>query len=221
MLLGASASSTGPSSVRPPSPPAAFMALPSASLSRFDFGGHRRIADIFHGNSGRVLIRGTRQAKLHQNVFRFGTRCLLNDKMPGSSNSPLSTASTITYDSSKIVSHNLHEVLSDYIHGLIIADIDPATAKLAITIAGPFLSAFGFLFIIRIVMSWYPKLPVKKFPFVVAYAPTEPFLSITRKVIPPLGGVDVTPVVWFGLVSFLNEILVGPQGLLVLLSQKV
>jgi YggT family protein len=55
---------------------------------------------------------------------------------------------------------------------------------------------------------------------VVAYAPTEPLLAATRRVIPPLGGVDVTPVVWFGLVSFLSEILVGPQGLLVLLSQQ-
>ena len=54
-----------------------------------------------------------------------------------------------------------------------------------------------------------------------AYAPTEPLLVATRKVIPPLGGVDVTPVVWFGLISFLNEILVGPQGLLVLLSQQI
>ncbi|XP_030538384.1 protein COFACTOR ASSEMBLY OF COMPLEX C SUBUNIT B CCB3, chloroplastic [Rhodamnia argentea] len=110
---------------------------------------------------------------------------------------------------------------TDTIHGLVIADLDPATAKLAIGILGPFLPAFAFLFILRIVMSWYPKLPVGKFPYVIAYAPTEPLLIPTRKLIPPLGGVDVTPVVWFGLVSFLNEILVGPQGLLVLLSQQV
>lgn len=107
------------------------------------------------------------------------------------------------------------------VESLVLIDLDPATAKLAIAFLGPFLSAFGFLFILRIVMSWYPKLPVEKFPYVVAYAPTEPFLVQTRKVIPPLGGVDVTPVVWFGLLSFLNEILVGPQGLLVLLSQQV
>ncbi|KAK4489060.1 hypothetical protein RD792_004854 [Penstemon davidsonii] len=103
---------------------------------------------------------------------------------------------------------------------VVLIDLDPATAKLAIGLLGPFLSAFGFLFIVRIVMSWYPKLPVGKFPYVIAYAPTEPILFVTRKVIPPLGGVDVTPVVWFGLISFLNEILVGPQGLLVLLSQQ-
>ncbi|KAL5227102.1 hypothetical protein ABZP36_015367 [Zizania latifolia] len=102
----------------------------------------------------------------------------------------------------------------------VVGDLDPATAKAAIGVAGPALSAFGFLFILRIVMSWYPRLPVSKFPYVLAYAPTEPFLAVTRKVIPPVGGVDVTPVVWFGLVSFLNEILVGPQGLLLLLSQQ-
>ncbi|XP_019449789.1 PREDICTED: protein COFACTOR ASSEMBLY OF COMPLEX C SUBUNIT B CCB3, chloroplastic [Lupinus angustifolius] len=110
---------------------------------------------------------------------------------------------------------------TDFFSGLVLADLDPATAKLAIGFLGPFLSAFGFLFILRIVMSWYPKLPVGKFPYVIAYAPTEPLLSPTRKVIPPLAGVDVSPVVWFGLISFLNEILVGPQGLLVLLSQKI
>ncbi|XP_040377405.1 uncharacterized protein LOC121053663 isoform X2 [Oryza brachyantha] len=102
----------------------------------------------------------------------------------------------------------------------VVGELDPATAKAAIGVAGPALSAFGFLFILRIVMSWYPRLPVGEFPYVVAYAPTEPFLAVTRKVIPPVGGVDVTPVVWFGLVSFLSEILVGPQGLLVLLSQQ-
>nr|DAD32648.1 TPA_asm: hypothetical protein HUJ06_011499 [Nelumbo nucifera] len=104
---------------------------------------------------------------------------------------------------------------------MVLADLDPSSAKLLIGILGPILPAFSFLFILRIVMSWYPKLPVGKFPYVIAYAPTEPLLVQTRKLIPPLGGVDVTPVVWFGLISFLNEILVGPQGLLVLLSQQV
>ncbi|KAL7185296.1 hypothetical protein ACSBR2_027263 [Camellia fascicularis] len=114
-----------------------------------------------------------------------------------------------------------HAAASEFMQRLVVVDLDPATAKLAIGFLGPFLSGFGFLFILRIVMSWYPKLPVEKFPYVIAYAPTEPLLTPTRKLIPPLGGVDVTPVVWFGLISFMNEILVGPQGLLVLLSQQI
>lgn len=113
------------------------------------------------------------------------------------------------------------EVTSMLIQNLTMADLDPTLAKLAIGILGPFLLAFGFLFILRIVMSWYPKLPVGKFPYVIAYAATEPVLSRTRKLIPPVGGVDVTLMVWFGLISFLNEILSCPQGLLVLLSQQV
>ncbi|GAA0156034.1 hypothetical protein LIER_38204 [Lithospermum erythrorhizon] len=112
-------------------------------------------------------------------------------------------------------------VESAFMQDLFLIDLDAATAKTLIGLLGPFLSAFGFLFILRIVMSWYPKLPVEKFPYVIAYVPTEPLLAPTRKLIPPLAGVDVTPVVWFGLLSFLNEILVGPQGLLVFLSQQV
>ncbi|KAH0852683.1 hypothetical protein HID58_093848 [Brassica napus] len=127
------------------------------------------------------------------------------------------TTTTTTSLCSSIVSS---KPISEALHNISLADLDPGTAKLAIGILGPALSAFGFLFILRIVMSWYPKLPVDKFPYVLAYAPTEPILVQTRKVIPPLAGVDVTPVVWFGLVSFLSEILVGPQGLLVLVSQQ-
>ena len=31
---------------------------------------------------------------------------------------------------------------------------------------------------------------------------------------PPIGGVDVGPVIWIGVISFLREILVGQQGLI-------
>ena len=45
---------------------------------------------------------------------------------------------------------------------------------------------------------------------------TEFLLAFTRRVIPPIGGVDVTPVVWVGLISLTRELLVGQQGLLTL-----
>ncbi|GAB2275248.1 hypothetical protein Dimus_010008 [Dionaea muscipula] len=128
----------------------------------------------------------------------------------------------ITGDQSYEICQSSSQVdILDLDRNFLLVVLDPATAKLAIPFIGPFLSAFSFLFIVRIVMSWYPKLPVGKFPYVLAYAPTEPILVPTRKVIPPVGGVDITPVVWFGLLSFLNEILVGPQGLLVLISQQI
>ncbi|CAI5942310.1 unnamed protein product [Closterium sp. NIES-64] len=65
-----------------------------------------------------------------------------------------------------------------------------------------------------------PALPVSEFPFIIAYAPTEPILRLTRAVIQPIGGVDIAPIVWLALISFLNEILLGQQGLLVLIANQ-
>eukprot|EP00249_Psilotum_nudum_P025225 c29493_g1_i1 orf=171-830(+) len=104
--------------------------------------------------------------------------------------------------------------------GFLLAEIDSGTAKLIIAVLGPILAFFTLLFVVRIVMSWYPQLPVDKFPYVIAYVPTEPVLASTRRLIPAVGGVDISPVVWVAIVSFLNEALLGQQGLLVLLSQK-
>jgi YggT family protein len=76
------------------------------------------------------------------------------------------------------------------------------------------LAVMTFLFIFRIVLTWYPQVEAQKFPFNLVVAPTEPFLSPSRKLIPPLGGVDITPIIWVGIFSLLREILVGQQGLI-------
>jgi YggT family protein len=76
------------------------------------------------------------------------------------------------------------------------------------------LGLYILLFIFRIVLTWYPQSNLGQLPFVLAVWPTEPFLSPTRKLIPPLGGVDISPIIWVGIVSFLREILLGQQGLL-------
>ena len=79
---------------------------------------------------------------------------------------------------------------------------------------GLVLAAMTLLFIFRIVLTWYPQADSSKFPFNLIIAPTEPFLVITRKIVPPIGGVDITPIIWVGIFSFLREVLLGQQGLL-------
>ena len=64
------------------------------------------------------------------------------------------------------------------------------------------------------------QLDGKKLPWAIAVAPTEPVLGPTRRAIPPIGGVDVAPIVWVAILSFINEILLGPQGILNLLQRK-
>lgn len=81
-------------------------------------------------------------------------------------------------------------------------------------VLGPLLSLMTLLFIFRIVLTWYPQADLKRFPFILVAVPTEPLLFPLRKVIPPLGGVDITPIVWVGIFSLLRELLLGQQGLL-------
>lgn len=93
-------------------------------------------------------------------------------------------------------------------------------AKLASDVLRPLFNIFTILYIIRVPMTWYPDIDGNKLPWLVAYVPTEPILSVTRKVVPLVSGVDVSPIVWVGLISFLNEILLGPQGLLTLIQAR-
>ncbi|MBD1846310.1 YggT family protein [Cyanobacteria bacterium FACHB-63] len=79
------------------------------------------------------------------------------------------------------------------------------------------LGAMTFLFIFRIVLTWYPQVELQKFPFNLVTIPTEPFLAPTRKIIQPLGGVDITPILWVGIFSLLRELLLGQQGILTLM----
>jgi YggT family protein len=81
-------------------------------------------------------------------------------------------------------------------------------------ILGIVLAVMTFFFIFRIVLTWYPQVDESRFPFNVIVWPTEPFLAVTRKIVPPLGGVDITPIIWVGIFSLLREILLGQQGLL-------
>jgi uncharacterized protein YggT (Ycf19 family) len=48
----------------------------------------------------------------------------------------------------------------------------------------------------------------------------EAVLAATRRIVKPFNGLDVSPIVWFALLSFVNEILAGPQGILTLIERK-
>ena len=85
---------------------------------------------------------------------------------------------------------------------------------------GIFLSFLTVTFLVRLILTWYPKVDLNKGFWLLIAIPTNSILNFTRKIIPPIGGVDVGPVVWIGIISFLREILVGQQGLIKLAIQK-
>ncbi len=84
---------------------------------------------------------------------------------------------------------------------------------------GFLLAGLTVAFLIRIVLTWYPPKNLNEGFWPLLAWPTEPFLKITRLIVPPIGGVDITPVIWVGLLSLLRELLVGPQGILSQLLQ--
>ncbi|AFZ36853.1 MAG: YggT family protein [Stanieria sp.] len=76
------------------------------------------------------------------------------------------------------------------------------------------LGLLTILFIFRIVLTWYPQINLNSLPFSLVALPTEPLLKPLRKIVAPLGGVDITPIIWVGICTLLREILLGQQGLI-------
>lgn len=91
----------------------------------------------------------------------------------------------------------------------------------AVTLAtwtlGLLLGLMIFLLIFRIVLTWYPQVDLNRFPFNLIAWPTEPLLVPMRKLAPPIGGVDISPIIWVGIFSLLREILLGQSGLLTMI----
>lgn len=99
--------------------------------------------------------------------------------------------------------------------GLLLAETEGWVQPTAF-ILGPFLNFLSFAMLCRVVASWYPETDLNKLPWNIVAWPTEPLLRLVKGSIPPAFGVDITPVFWLAIFTFINEILLGPQGLLVM-----
>ena len=126
-----------------------------------------------------------------------------------------------------IVTRSVALSLSINDHALLalLADESIASASFsAVSILRPcldiFVNVLSFLFIVRTVLSWYPKTDLKVFPYNAVVWPTEPLLEPVRDLVPPAFGVDVSSIVWIMLLSFVREILTGQQGILTLIERS-
>ncbi|KAJ1462177.1 hypothetical protein M885DRAFT_506313 [Pelagophyceae sp. CCMP2097] len=115
--------------------------------------------------------------------------------------------------------------------GAALVSVAAATAPLCASAAGPewveplatFLgpALFGIQFVMlgRVLLSWYPEININKLPFNLIAWPTEPILRATRSVVPPAFGVDISPIVWIAVASLSSELLLGQQGVLILMQK--
>jgi YggT family protein len=70
------------------------------------------------------------------------------------------------------------------------------------------LTVYMWIIVIRAVISWVnpdPHNPIVNF----LYRATEPVLSYVRRIIPPISGIDLSPILVLLVIVFLNRFLVG------------
>ena len=70
-------------------------------------------------------------------------------------------------------------------------------ADLFATTIERFLGIYFVLLVIRILLSWFPTIDWYKQPFAILSQLTDPYLNLFRRIIPPLGGMDFSPILAF------------------------
>jgi YggT family protein len=56
-----------------------------------------------------------------------------------------------------------------------------------------FINIYSVLLIIRILLTWFPTIDWYNQPFAALSQLTDPYLNLFRSIIPPLGGIDFSP----------------------------
>ena len=64
---------------------------------------------------------------------------------------------------------------------------------LLITTLNTFIRIYVVLLIIRILLTWFPTVNWYSQPFAALSQITDPYLNLFRSIIPPLGGIDLSP----------------------------
>jgi len=70
-----------------------------------------------------------------------------------------------------------------------------------------FISIYLGLLFIRVLLTWFPNINWSSQPFAALSQITDPYLNIFRSIIPPLGGMDFSPMLAFLALSFLQRAL--------------
>ena len=69
-----------------------------------------------------------------------------------------------------------------------------------------FLNIYFVLLIVRILLSWFPNVNWLNPPFSILSQLTDPYLNIFRSIIPPLGGMDFSPMLAIFLLQFVANL---------------
>jgi YggT family protein len=86
------------------------------------------------------------------------------------------------------------------------ADMD-SPVFLLITVLGNFIGIYTLLLFIRVLLSWFPNINWFDPPFSILSQVTDPYLNLFRSIIPPLGGMDFSPMLAIILLQIIGSVL--------------
>jgi YggT family protein len=73
-----------------------------------------------------------------------------------------------------------------------------------------FINIYSSLLIIRVLLTWFPQINWYNQPFAALSQITDPYLNLFRSIIPPLGGMDFSPILAFLALSVVSGLLTNP-----------
>ncbi|AGY57339.1 YggT family protein [Gloeobacter kilaueensis] len=62
---------------------------------------------------------------------------------------------------------------------------------------GNFIQIYIVLLFVRVLLSWFPNIDWSRNPWAILSQLTDPYLNLFRSIIPPLGGIDLSPILAF------------------------
>lgn len=70
-----------------------------------------------------------------------------------------------------------------------------------------FITIYSYLLIFRVILTWFPNINWYNQPFAALSQMTDPFLNLFRSIIPPISGIDFSPMLAFFVLNIATGLL--------------
>lgn len=70
-----------------------------------------------------------------------------------------------------------------------------------------FVNLYTLILTVRILLSWFPNINWYDPPFSILSQLSDPYLNLFRSIIPPLGGLDLSPIIAFFVLQIVSQLL--------------
>ncbi|AFY40726.1 YggT family protein [Nostoc sp. LEGE 06077] len=83
---------------------------------------------------------------------------------------------------------------------------------LLISTLNTFIQLYTALLFIRVLLTWFPTINWYNQPFSALSQITDPYLNVFRSIIPPLGGIDISPMLAILLLQVVGQVVGSLAG---------